>query len=155
MKRNAPRLSLTKRGFFARQLSVVFFNANFTDRSFIGFKKKYFTSWGQKIFVLKWYKISKTFFQRHIFGSKGNWALQFLSQGLAWGTWFIQKMCKFLAYHIHDRSFNVSSTFNLYNFDLNKKSYILLSKIVGKVEEEGYQPYKNSMFAVFDIVEAF
>lgn len=135
MKRNGPRLSLTKRGFFAQQFSVVFYNANFTERRFSGFLKKYFTFWGQKIFVVKWNKILKPFFQRYLFGSKRDWALHFLSQGLAWGTSFKKKMSLYLAYFIYDQVIKVSKKFSVYFSDLKKVGYIFLSNIHCKLKK--------------------
>lgn len=82
MKRNVARLFYERRNRFGfRHFDVVMYSENFSNKEFVGSKKKQSNWWGQKLFIFNVRK-NPLFFIRPFFISKRNW-LRVVSQGFA------------------------------------------------------------------------
>ena len=151
MERNNFRLTIKKTHFFAQQMHCLLFNVNFTDQRFIGFFKTYLNWWGQKMFVIKWKKIFKPFIQRRLFDSKKKWGLFFISNGLAWGSFFKKNFTRFLSYFLFARYFLFNPKFVLNFFNLAKLHFIILSIIRVKMESKSYRQYNKQLISILGL----
>lgn len=151
MQRKNFRLTIKKTYFFAQQMNCLLFNVNFTHRRFVGFFKTYLNWWGQKMFVVKWNLLFKSFIQRALFVSKNSWGLFFISTGLAWGSFFKKNLTVFLSYFLYDRYFVFKSRFVLNFFNLAKVKFIIFSEICVKMENVAYRTYNKHVLYLFGL----